>query len=106
MKAIVQEGYRSPDVLRLREIGLPAVADDGVLVRVHAASVNAFDAHLVYAPPVARPFFGLRSPRVAVRGVDRVVPHALELRRAVTSNVIALIAARRSRPSLIRKYVL
>ena len=70
MKAIVQEGYGSPDVLRLREIGLPAVADDGVLVRVHAASVNAYDAHLVYAPPAARLFFGLRSPRVAVRGVD------------------------------------
>jgi len=41
MKAIVQEGYGSVDVLKLREIALPAVADDGVLVRVHAASVNA-----------------------------------------------------------------
>ncbi len=70
MRAIVQEGYGSVDVLKLREIELPAVADDGVLVKVHAASVNAYDAHLVHAPPVARAFFGLRSPRVAVRGVD------------------------------------
>lgn len=70
MKAIVQEGYGSVDVLKLREIPLPTVADDGVLVRVHAASVNALDAHLVHMPLVARVFFGLPGPKVAVRGVD------------------------------------
>ena len=70
VRAIVQEGYGSADVLKLREIELPAVADDGVLVRVHAASVNALDAHIVYMPLPARVFFGLPSPRVAVRGVD------------------------------------
>ena len=70
MKAIVQQGYGSADVLQLREIEVPAVADDGVLVRVHAASVNALDAHIVYMPLAARVFFGLPSPRVAVRGVD------------------------------------
>jgi len=70
MRAIVQEGYGSADVLKLREIERPAVADDGVLVRVHAASVNALDSHLVYMPLAARVFFGLPRPRVAVRGVD------------------------------------
>jgi len=70
MRAIVQEGYGSVDVLKLREIPLPTIADDGVLVRVHAASVNALDAHLVHMPFVARAFFGLPRPRVAVRGVD------------------------------------
>jgi NADPH:quinone reductase-like Zn-dependent oxidoreductase len=70
MKAIVQQGYGSADVLELREVEVPAVADDGVLVRVHAASVNALDAHIVYMPLAARVFFGLPSPRVAVRGVD------------------------------------
>ena len=70
MKAIVQEGYGSADVLKLRDIDPPAVADDGVLVRVHAASVNALDSHLVYMPLAARVFFGLPSPRTAVRGVD------------------------------------
>ena len=72
MRAIVQQGYGSADVLELREIALPAVADDGVLVRVHAASVNALDSHLVYMPLPARVFFGLPRPRVAVRGVDIV----------------------------------
>jgi NADPH:quinone reductase-like Zn-dependent oxidoreductase len=70
MRAIVQEGYGSADVLELREISLPAVADDGVLVRVHAASVNALDSHLVYSPLPGRGLFGPPSPSRAVRGVD------------------------------------
>ena len=41
MKAIVQEGYGLPDALKLREIKMPAAGDDGVLVEVYAASVNA-----------------------------------------------------------------
>ncbi|TME59201.1 MAG: NAD(P)-dependent alcohol dehydrogenase, partial [Chloroflexi bacterium] len=48
MKAIVQDGYGSADVLRLQEIDRPVVADDGVLVRVRAASVNALDWHTVH----------------------------------------------------------
>jgi hypothetical protein len=40
MKAIVQEGYGSPDALKLREIEMPAFGDNGVLVEVHAASVT------------------------------------------------------------------
>ena len=43
MKAIVQNGYGSPDVLELRDIDPPAVSDDTVRVRIRAASINAFD---------------------------------------------------------------
>ena len=43
MKAIVQEGYGSPDALKVREVEMPSAGDDGVLVEVHAASVNALD---------------------------------------------------------------
>jgi NADPH:quinone reductase-like Zn-dependent oxidoreductase len=43
MKAIVQESYGSPDGLALRDIDTPAAGDDGVLVKVHAASINAYD---------------------------------------------------------------
>ena len=43
MKAIVQNEYGSPDVLELKEIDKPVVKDDDVLVRVHAAALNAGD---------------------------------------------------------------
>ncbi len=47
MKAIVQVSYGSPDGLELREIEKPVLADDRVLVRVRAASMNAADWHLI-----------------------------------------------------------
>lgn len=48
MKAIIQEGQGSFDVLHLREIDRPVLENDRVLVRVHAASVNAADYHSVH----------------------------------------------------------
>jgi NADPH:quinone reductase-like Zn-dependent oxidoreductase len=71
MKAIAQDRYGSPDVLELREIEKPDVTDDGVLVRVHAASVNALDWHMMRGEPfLVRLSEGLRRPRFAVRGSD------------------------------------
>src|SRR6185437_7271914 len=40
MKAIVQDTYGSTDVLELRDISQPAIADDEVLIRVQAAGVD------------------------------------------------------------------
>jgi NADPH:quinone reductase-like Zn-dependent oxidoreductase len=71
MKAVVQEGYGSADVLHLREIGLPVVGDDRVLVRVRAASVNALDWHTVHGGRLIGVMaFLLRMPTTNVRGVD------------------------------------
>jgi NADPH:quinone reductase-like Zn-dependent oxidoreductase len=71
MKAIVQEGYGSPDTLKLREIEMPASSDDGVLVEVHAASVNALDWHLARGVPVFIPILEtIGGPKHRVRGVD------------------------------------
>ena len=39
MKAIVRDTYGSPDVLDLRDIDKPEIADDEVLVHVHAAGL-------------------------------------------------------------------
>lgn len=41
MKAIVQERYGGPEVLRLDDFETPVPVDDQVLVRVSAASLNA-----------------------------------------------------------------
>src|SRR2546425_11448737 len=76
MKAIVQTAYGSPDVFELREIEKPVVDDDGVLVRVRAASVNALDWHLMRGTPsIIRLTTGLRRPKSPVPGVD-VAGHA------------------------------
>ncbi len=69
MKAIVQERYGSPDGLRLREVERPVAGDGQVLVRVHAASVNAADWHLMHRlPHLIGIFLGIRPSRI--RGVD------------------------------------
>jgi NADPH:quinone reductase-like Zn-dependent oxidoreductase len=71
MKAIVQDRYGPPDVLELRDIETPTAGDNEVLVRVHAAAVNALDWHYMRGDPyVARPSMGLRRPKVRIRGRD------------------------------------
>jgi NADPH:quinone reductase-like Zn-dependent oxidoreductase len=71
MQAIFQAGYGPPEVLELRDIEVPVIGDDGVLVRVCASSVNAQDWHLVRGRPyLARLTTGLRRPRQAVPGAD------------------------------------
>lgn len=72
MKAMIQCGYGSPDVLQLRDIEKPAVLDDSVLVRVKAASVSAFDWQMLRLPPVARIVLkaGIRRPKRQVPCVD------------------------------------
>ncbi len=71
MKAIVYTKYGSPDVLQLKDVEEPVPLDDEVLVEVHAASVNAYDWHLMRGEPFpARMENGWRRPRSGVRGVD------------------------------------
>ena len=71
MKALVQEGTGSADVLHLREIERPAITDDRVLVRVRAASVNALDWHNVHGGAVLT-IVGkvMRQKEAPVRGAD------------------------------------
>ncbi|BAS14096.1 hypothetical protein AHiyo8_23990 [Arthrobacter sp. Hiyo8] len=40
MRAIVQEAYGSADVLHLTQIPTPKIAENEVLVRVHAAGLD------------------------------------------------------------------
>ena len=71
MKAIVQDTYGPPEVLRLKEIDTPVVGEDDVLVRVRAAAVHPGDHFIMTGVPyVLRPVYGLRRPRRGVRGFD------------------------------------
>jgi len=71
MKAIVYERYGSPDVLEFRDIEKPAVTDDGVLVRIRAASTNPYDWHFMRGKPLfTRLMFGLLKPKVHSLGAD------------------------------------
>jgi NADPH:quinone reductase-like Zn-dependent oxidoreductase len=71
MKAIVQRCYGSSDVLKLEEIAKPIAADNEVLVRVHAASVNPTDWHHMRGSPyIVRRSAGLGRPKDARAGID------------------------------------
>jgi NADPH:quinone reductase-like Zn-dependent oxidoreductase len=72
MKAVVQDTYGSADVLEVRDIAKPAPPDDEVLVRVRAAGVDPGVWHLMTGRPylVRVMGYGLRTPKVGVRGRD------------------------------------
>lgn len=71
MKAVVFDRYGPPNVLELREIDMPAVGDDDVLVRVRAASVNALDWHYMTGLPyLMRLMTGVRTPKCKRLGAD------------------------------------
>src|SRR5882757_6106817 len=70
MKAVVYCDYGVPN-LKLQEIEKPTPADDQLLVRVRAASVNPLDWHFIEGTPyIMRAGVGLRKPKDTRLGVD------------------------------------
>ena len=69
MKAITSCEY-GVDHLKLQEIEKPMPADNEVLVRVRAASVNPVDGHMIRDTWLARLFSGLRKPKNTRFGTD------------------------------------
>ena len=72
MQAIRYTRYGSPNVLRLQEVEQPVPKADEVLIRVRAASVNAYDWHFMTGSPflVRISGAGLRRPKDQRLGVD------------------------------------
>lgn len=72
MKAAVRDRYGSPlDVVEIRELDRPVPADDEVLVRVRASSVNAGDWYVTAGRPYfGRAMTGLRRPKTNRLGTD------------------------------------
>ncbi|MCJ7587784.1 MAG: NAD(P)-dependent alcohol dehydrogenase, partial [Candidatus Aminicenantes bacterium] len=72
MKAIICTKYGSPDVLQFKEVEKPTPKDDEVLVKIHAASVNAYDWHLLTADIFLVRLMGggLLRPKNTIPGAD------------------------------------
>ena len=72
MRAVVQEGYGSVDVLRLARVTRPEIAEDEVLIRVHAAGLDRGTWHLMTGRPYLMRVigFGFRGPKSPVAGLD------------------------------------
>lgn len=72
MKAIVYRKFGSPDVLRLEEVEKPAPKDNEILIKVRAASANAFDWRHLRADPFFIRFMGagLLRPKHTILGAD------------------------------------
>jgi len=69
MKAVVHDRYGPPDVLRLEDVARPSPAEDEILIRVHASTVNRTDCHRRAAKPFFWRFFaGLLRPRRRILG--------------------------------------
>jgi NADPH:quinone reductase-like Zn-dependent oxidoreductase len=72
MRAIVRDRYGSPDVLDLRDVAVPGVGDNQVLVRVRAAGLDRGAWHIMAGYPYAirTAGYGLRRPKSAGLGSD------------------------------------
>jgi len=70
MKAVVYHSYGRPDVLKVEEVEKPSVSEDGVLVRVHASSVNPVDWYGMIGLFIARISSGLFKPKDPRLGTD------------------------------------
>src|SRR3989475_10890385 len=70
MKAIVHTKYGPPDVLQFKEIATPTPADDEVLIKLYAASVNPLDLFSMRGAPLIRLIPGMRTPKHQILGCD------------------------------------
>jgi len=72
MKAMVRDTYGPTDVLQLRDIDIPEITDDEVLVHVHAAGVDRGVWHVMTGLPypIRLAGYGFRAPKNPVIGSD------------------------------------
>jgi len=74
MKAVICTKYGPPEVLQLAEVEKPVPKDNGVLIKIHAATVTVGDARMrgarfpIWAWLPIRAIFGFRGPRKKILG--------------------------------------
>jgi NADPH:quinone reductase-like Zn-dependent oxidoreductase len=70
MKAIVYHKYGSPDVLKLEEVQKPTPADNQLLIKIHAVSINRSDWEGLTGKPLYARMGGLFKPGYGILGSD------------------------------------
>ncbi len=74
MKAVVNDSYGSPEDMELREIEIPVLDDDEVLIKTYATSINTLDIFFRKGIKVflglSRLASGIRRPKIKVLGFD------------------------------------
>ena len=70
MRAVVQDRYGSPEVLRVEDVPIPAPAAGQVRVKVAATSVNLSDWECLLGHPAYARLGGLRRPARRTLGSD------------------------------------
>ncbi|MFE6169350.1 NAD(P)-dependent alcohol dehydrogenase [Viridibacillus arvi] len=71
MKAAIYRSYGPPEVLEIADVELPSIKDDDrVLIRVHNASVNAYDKLFRKGYLPTRLENGLTKPKTQILGLD------------------------------------
>jgi len=69
VKAVVQDRYGPPDVLRIEDVPKPVPSPDEILIRIRATGVTRSDAHLRAGEPLVSRFqSGLRRPKRKILG--------------------------------------
>jgi NADPH:quinone reductase-like Zn-dependent oxidoreductase len=71
MKAAVRTKYGLPGDLSIKEIEIPTPADNEILIRVYATTVNRSDCHVLSGKPWFMRFFtGMFKPKESIIGSD------------------------------------
>lgn len=72
MKAIICAKYGLPDVFELKEVEKPVPNENEILIKIHTASINAYDWRLMKAEPFMVRFMGggVLKPKKQIPGVD------------------------------------
>ncbi len=68
---MICDRYGPPEILRIEEVERPVPADDELLIRIRASTVNRSDAHNRAGRPfISRLFHGLRRPKRRIPGSE------------------------------------
>jgi NADPH:quinone reductase-like Zn-dependent oxidoreductase len=71
MRAAVSTEYGPPEIVRIRDVERPTPADDELLIKVHATTVNRTDCGYRGGKPFLIRFFnGWRRPKVPILGTE------------------------------------